>query len=69
MSKLEHPRIVDQDAHDERVALDLRIATLTDHLQTTAATTSRVDHHRGLVELRELQKRRRDAFRREVGWR
>ncbi|MGV9668673.1 hypothetical protein [Nocardia niigatensis] len=60
--------VVDEAAHHERVALDAQIAELTEQLQVSARSWSKPDHHQGLVRLQELQRSRRDAYRREVGW-
>ncbi|MGW1740476.1 hypothetical protein ACWCPQ_16890 [Nocardia sp. NPDC001965] len=65
----EEPRIVDRAAHTERLGLDQQIAALTTELAAKIRPDERMEHHRGLLELQELQRLRRDAFRREVGWR
>ncbi|WP_280273404.1 hypothetical protein [Nocardia wallacei] len=68
MTAPDQPRIVDQAAHDERVALDQQIRTLTDKLQATPSSSDRIKYREDLHELRDLQERRKAAFRREVGW-
>ncbi|WP_416565086.1 hypothetical protein [Nocardia testacea] len=68
MFKPETPRIVDQAAHEERVALDVQIRELTDQLARMTSTSERLAHHQGLTQLRELQASRKAALRREVGW-
>ena len=64
----DRPRIVDQAAHAERVALDAQIRTLSDQLATAARTARAQDTQDGAKRLLELKARRRDAFRRETGW-
>ncbi|WP_280246420.1 MULTISPECIES: hypothetical protein [Nocardia] len=64
----EEPRIVDQAAHTERVDLDRQIADLTAELAAKTRPDQRIEHHEGLLRLQELQRLRRDAFRREVGY-
>lgn len=60
----DRPRIVDQEAHAERVALDAQIRALTDRL----AAQARQGSNSGAKELLDLQRQRADAFRRETGW-
>ncbi|MFI5783944.1 hypothetical protein [Nocardia sp. NPDC051570] len=66
--QMDQPRIVDEDAHRERVSLDQQIRTLTDKLTIGERPNSLIEHHKGLLKLQDLQEKRRDAFRREVGW-
>lgn len=67
MSEVAQPRVVDQEAHEQRVALDAEIRELTDRLATMTSPSERLAHHRGLMDLQKLQVDRRAALRREVG--
>lgn len=65
---IDRPPVVDEGAHAERVALDHQIRALTEKLSMGGSSIRLEEHRQGLLKLQELQDRRRDAFRREVGW-
>lgn len=67
MSEVAQPRVVNQEAHERRVALDAEIRELTERLAKMTAPSERLTHHRGLLDLQRLQAERKAALRREVG--
>ncbi|RJO69800.1 hypothetical protein D5S18_28280 [Nocardia panacis] len=65
---IDQPRIVDEAANAERIALDQQIRTLTDKLSMGGPSIRLEEHRQGLLKLQQLQEERGDAFRRSVGW-
>lgn len=61
------PRVVDEAAHAERVALDQRIAARIDELQQRGARRDMAAYTQKLNELGQWQRDRAAALRRETG--